>query len=429
MSRKRKKHARANRRPRPIPKPTAPAPSPAAPDAGWWRFKTLLCGVLLGAIGLTLFFWPASAGVAGVAKVAGRGYSAGSGGKSSSPPSGRGYSAGSGRPSPPSSGNRYSAGGSKPTPSPRPAPSPPVKVGKPSPPPTYRPTPPPLPKPIPPIPAGKSSATGSGRTYGKEASTNPSAGTKPTGSYDADAGRAQRHEESRADYRKGQQPKPPARPAPSPTYTKPAPPATYTRGEAPKPRYTDPAGKQRDIDPSDARVNELRKQLDAERWTNRRLREQQTYRNYTPPTVTYSDPFHSLFHYWLLQQAAEERARWVYHHRDEMDRRRYQELADKDRQLEDRLRELGAKRVPRDPTYAPPGIDPDLVYGDGYAEAVYNPKKVEPPPFEPTATADRETQSPPRSSWLLRLLTAAGVVALLGFVVWLVFVKRWGGDA
>src|SRR5262245_18643531 len=115
MSRKRKKHVRHDRRPRPAPAPAAPDPAPPpavapvreSPRAdGWWRLEATACGVLLGLVGLLLFYWPTSAGPADAAKVAGRGYSAGSSGKSSSTPSGRGYSAGTGKPSPPrSSGN------------------------------------------------------------------------------------------------------------------------------------------------------------------------------------------------------------------------------------------------------------------------------------------------------------------------------------
>jgi hypothetical protein len=123
MSRKRKKHVRPNRRPRaashrravrPRRHPGAAVPEAAAAPASGGGSRRALCGVFIGLVGLLLFFWPTSAGLADAAKVVGRGYSAGSGGKSSSPPSGRGYSAGSGKPSPPpSSGNKYSAGGSK----------------------------------------------------------------------------------------------------------------------------------------------------------------------------------------------------------------------------------------------------------------------------------------------------------------------------
>jgi hypothetical protein len=155
-----------------------------------------------------------------------------------------------------------------------------------------------------------------------------------------------------------------------------------------------------------------------------------------------------------------------------MDRRRYQELADKDRQLEERLR--GWKRSEcRTLDVRTVRHRPGLVYSDAYAEAAYNPKKVEPRLCHrnrraryrlrpsrraglvqrgaPNATHPRSAvgsdgavgttargprtgdvrvaeRPRPRSSVLLRLLTVAAVVALLGFVVWLVFVKRWGGE-
>lgn len=445
MARKRKKHHRRDRRPKHPPAsasvtpatPQQTAPAAASATRGWWQLEALACGMLIGLLGLALFFWPTAVGVAGAVKSPGRSYSAGSGSKPPSTSSGKSYSSGS-KPSPsPSSGSKYSAGG-KPSPAPRPSAkpspppvkpsSPPVKVGKP-------PAPPPLP---PSKPAGKSGSVGTGRSYGKQAATNPSAGTKPSGSYDTDAGRAQRHEESRAAYEKAQQPRTtptPTRPTPPPTYPRPSPPPrpplpppppVYRKGEQPQSSYTDANGTKRDIDAKDARIESLRRQLDEERWANRKLREEQAYRNYTSPpsVVLYNDPYHTLLNYWLMQRAAEERARWVYNHRDSMDPRRYQDLREKDRQLEERVRELEATQTPREPAYTPKGIDPDLVYNERYAEAAYNPKKVESPPPEPEPTVPQ----PPRPSILLRVLTVLGLVALFAFVVWLVFIKRWGGD-
>lgn len=61
---------------------------------------------------------------------------------------------------------------------------------------------------------------------------------------------------------------------------------------------------------------------------------------------------------------------WVYNHRSEMDDQRYQELKSKNAQLEQKVKELEQKGVVKDPTYAPPGIDHDLMYSDDYVKSV-----------------------------------------------------------
>jgi hypothetical protein len=102
-----------------------------------------------------------------------------------------------------------------------------------------------------------------------------------------------------------------------------------------------------------------------------------------------------------------------------MDAKRYQDLLARDRQMEAKIKELESKGVQRDPTYTPPGTDPDLMYTDEYAEAVYNPQVQPAPAADPSA---------PRSRWpgFLRVVLVLGLVA---FVIWFVFIKRWGGTS
>jgi hypothetical protein len=75
---------------------------------------------------------------------------------------------------------------------------------------------------------------------------------------------------------------------------------------------------------------------------------------------------------------------------------------------------LEARKQPRDPTYVPPGIDSDLMYDDGFVEAAVNPQPPPPPP--PARTL-------PGALWRILL-----VLVIMAFLVWLVFIKRWGGD-
>lgn len=132
--------------------------------------------------------------------------------------------------------------------------------------------------------------------------------------------------------------------------------------------------------------------------------------------VIYQDPFSNWFWWWLLTQDLNTRALWAYHHQSDMDAARYRDLLAKDAQLEQRIRELEAKKQPRDPTYAPPGVDRDLMYDDGFVDAAINPQP--PPPSLPP-----HSHGLARAVWKIFL-----VLAVMAFLVWLVFIKRWGGD-
>jgi len=128
---------------------------------------------------------------------------------------------------------------------------------------------------------------------------------------------------------------------------------------------------------------------------------------WTRPWVTYSDPYNSLFWWWLLDRTFEERAWWAYHHRYDMDPLRYQALLAHDRQLDQRIAELESQQVARDPNYVPPGLDRDLMYSDQYVNRQYS---------------NRPTHGGTVAFWVLGVPLALGACA---FFIWLIWFKRW----
>jgi hypothetical protein len=218
-------------------------------------------------------------------------------------------------------------------------------------------------------------------------------GTKPAGpSYDASAAAAQRREESRAAFREGQKP---------------------------RITYTTPQGETRPLDAQDQRVTQIRRDMDADRWATRDARRQRAFPAPAPPApvIVYRDPYSDWFWFWLLTQNRDMRASWAYNHRSDMDAARYRDLLAKDQQLEARIRELEAKGVRPDSTWAPPGLDSDLMYEDGFVVAAVNPQPAPRAPLPPAHA---------RHLWgaLWRILL---ILAIMAFLVWLVFIKRWGG--
>jgi hypothetical protein len=360
-----------------------------------------------------------------------RSYSSGS--RTSSVPRGKSYSSGS-RPSPskpsaPSSvprGKSYSSGRS-PSPSKPPASS-----------------------------SSGSSSSGSGWSLPKI--FRPGGGSqKPRGgSYDSGAGAAQQKAESKEQFGKGSTadrsaPRGPAASpgsvrgkgyvsgngAPSTTSRRPqarsydtlaadekrkeASRSVYTRGQQPRTTYTDSRGAARPIDPKDRQIEELRRDLDHERWMRRESRQRGWFGDYySRPVVVYQDPFSNVFWWWLLAQSLDTRAHWAYHHRDAMDEARYRDLLARDARLEARIRELEREGVKRDPAQRPEGMDPDLMYTDEYVDAVYNP--------QPTAPAASRSSRSILGSALRVLLRIFLVIGLMVFVIWLVFFKRWGSS-
>jgi hypothetical protein len=154
----------------------------------------------------------------------------------------------------------------------------------------------------------------------------------------------------------------------------------FQQATAPKPTYTDPKGNQHPINPTAKPVETLRREVTPEQYANRPERKRQVFGPMQPanPPV-FRDPFGPFFYLWLLERAtADDRARWAYNHRAEMDQARWADMVGRDPQLEARVRQLEAQGRPADPTYVPEPIkhDPDLMYNDGYVAAVWNPQSA-----------------------------------------------------
>lgn len=155
----------------------------------------------------------------------------------------------------------------------------------------------------------------------------------------------------------------------------------YQKATTPKENYTTPKGNSVTINKDDKKVIQIRN-ISEEKWVTREAREHNVYNYYYshPPTtiIHYNDPYNTFFWLWLLDRSIDERARWAYNHRYDMDDARYRDLLAKDKALEGRIRKLEAEKKQRDANYVPSGIDADLQYTDEYVDAIYNP---EPKPF------------------------------------------------
>ncbi len=123
--------------------------------------------------------------------------------------------------------------------------------------------------------------------------------------------------------------------------------------------------------------------------------------------VFYRDPYSNLFWWWLLDRSLDDRARWAYHHRYDMDEGRYQALVAHDAALEGRVQQLEAEQLPVQADYTPPGLDRDLMYSYRHVQLAYS---------------TRPTPAGRAFFWLLAIPTAAG---LGWFFIWLIFFKRW----
>ncbi|SPE51730.1 exported hypothetical protein [Verrucomicrobia bacterium] len=147
---------------------------------------------------------------------------------------------------------------------------------------------------------------------------------------------------------------------------------------------------------------------DAGTLATRRVRIYQVFTPYAArPWVVYRDPYSSFFWWWLLDRTIDDQAYWAYHHRYDMDPARYQALLANNAQLEARVEQLEAQQAPRDPNYAPTGLDRDLMYSDQYVARAYT---------------NRPTVGGKAAFWLLGIPAA---VVTTAFFIWLIWFKRW----
>lgn len=200
--------------------------------------------------------------------------------------------------------------------------------------------------------SGGSSSSGSSRSYSTPSvpsapspsySYGSSSSSKPKTNYDSAARQAQQKQESKKSFDAAK-----AERVPQQT-------TTSSRGY------------------QDQRVRDLKRDLSYAKMENRNLRQQQTFGGYygraTP--YHYNDGFNIWFWLWLMDRPHHERDTWVYNHRDQMDPARYEELKRNDKDLENRLKALEENGATKDPTYAPSGIDKDLMYSDEKVAEVY----------------------------------------------------------
>lgn len=149
----------------------------------------------------------------------------------------------------------------------------------------------------------------------------------------------------------------------------------YEKAEAPKETYKTPAGKEVKIDPKDKQIGDLRSRLDEQRWVNRSQRQDSFYGGYSArPVVIYNDPFHPMWNYYLASQTMDVMSLWMFHHSMQMDASRREAMYSQNAELRVRVAALERQGMQRDPSYAPTGVDPDLMYQDDYVNAVYNPR-------------------------------------------------------
>ena len=216
----------------------------------------------------------------------------------------------------------------------------------------------------------------------------------------------------------------------SPNYSSNAPP--ITPGAKPRSTYTDDRGRSQPLDPGDVRASQIRNHMNSDWYYSRPYRSRNIFINVSPypgyPNVYYSDPYSNSFWWWMLgghysygpswgYPGFSLLDLWVYHHYNMMDRLRYQDLVQRNANLEAHLRALEQQGVVRDPTWSPPGVDSDLMYTDQYVDAAVN--------ASPTPTPVPVANS---SHHLGRLfLETLIVMGLFALFVWLVFFKHWGG--
>jgi hypothetical protein len=237
----------------------------------------------------------------------------------------------------------------------------------------------------------------------------PSGKTYAKNGYDSAAAQAQRRDESRI---------------------------AYQAGTAPKPTYRTPGGIEKPIEPNAPQVQQVRRVITPILWRTRPARIGYTYGPYfRMPVIVYNDPYNYYFWYWLLNQSLESQAYWTYHHRYVMDQARYNALLNSNAALAARVNQLEQSNLPRDTSFAPAGIDPDLMYADNYVDAAYNPQVVE----TDVPSSPEIDYSPPARTGNFRLshvwkalwhglFAIAATLAITFFLIWLIFIKRWGGD-
>lgn len=189
--------------------------------------------------------------------------------------------------------------------------------------------------------------------------------------------------------------------------------ANYQKANKPAESYKTPKGETKKIEPSDKQAAKVRDSLDQNKWSKRTEREEAFYSRYRPTVplvVHYSDPYNSMFNYWLLSQSLDTMSLYILHHQAQMDQQRLKDLYARNSDLEARVKALQEKGVQPDESWEPEGVDPDLLYSDEYVDATYNPTAGEVEEYEYGDNRPRW--------WVVLIVFIVLIVLFVAFAVW-----------
>jgi len=152
--------------------------------------------------------------------------------------------------------------------------------------------------------------------------------------------------------------------------------AAYQKANPPpQVTYKSSTGKVATTKPADAARVQTVRNVTYERHVTYDHRASTFYGGYYGHPVYYNDYFSPFLMGYLFSSAvnANDRALWLYNHRDAMDEARYRDAVSRDAALSARVAELEAQQVQRDPNYVVPAMagDPDLQYNKDFVDAAY----------------------------------------------------------
>lgn len=200
-------------------------------------------------------------------------------------------------------------------------------------------------------------------------------GSKPkNNTYDSAAAADKRKDDSQARWQASQDAKKAAAAQPQAQPRSPQSPSQAAQ----KPSYTTPNGTAKPVE--DKQAAYLRGRLDESRYQHRDDRYRffygTRYSYYaTRPRVYYDDGYASSFSWWLREQNYRTQAQYAYHHHDDMDTRRFNDIMSNPG-IADEYRYIEMQNTPRDPFWTPTGMDYDLMRSDSYVNSVYHTQNV-----------------------------------------------------
>ena len=193
----------------------------------------------------------------------------------------------------------------------------------------------------------------------------------------------------------------------------------YEASTKPKTTYKTPGpnGVAKPIAQNSPQVQSVRRYVTHERYVTYDNRASAFYGSYYSRPYYYQDSFSPFLMGWLLSDVvnSHDRALWAYHHQSDMDQTRYNELLQRDANLQAEINQLKSQNVPIDPSYVPPQMSngPDLMYDKDFVDASYNPIEVEP----------KEEGKIGKIIFWMFFLFAGGVVMAIG--TYFMFVKEY----